>query len=459
MGWSQIRSIMKSFQEKCPNLGRAVILVGAHLSVALFLAPGLGSPREAYSRVVYPFFWESNPPPVQGLEGRMARLVNWDGIHFLSILRNGYTRTDLPGPHSVHEYRDNVSFFPGFPLLASGVQKVTGLSAEMALALTSPLAAVLMWFYFLRLLQRWRGPDSSVSRVSYLIAALLFPTLFYTLVAYSEATFLAAWLGLLLGWDQFRWPASNHPASRWLWLLFAAFHGFFMCLTRSAGLAAAITPLVTEIIYQIFSKRPGRRFEPAMMLASLGVSLVAMAGQAAYFGYLHWLFGDWKWHYVVQKAGYGNELNLAGLWDWRTYFPFPPDARFTPWLSQLMVPLALGLLIWLSIRCLPSALGKARGPVVPAEQRYRGLLGAISAWSLFMIAFLGTLALRNPGMFRYALPVWLAVLLAASSLRQIELTLFGLVPRSRGLRVAAGFVLVLTQLFFIARFTRGYWVS
>ena len=76
-----------------------------------------------------------------------------------------------------------------------------------------------------------------------------------------------------------------------------------------------------------------------------------------------------------------------------------------------------------------------------------------------MIAFLGTLALRNPGMFRYALPVWLAVLLAASSLRQIELTLFGLVPRSRGLRVAAGFVLVLTQLFFIARFTRGYWVS
>jgi hypothetical protein len=124
---------------------------------------------------------------------------HWDGSHYEDIVRNGYALDPNKG--------SNVAFFPGYPLAAALVGRLTGCDAKVALVVIANVALAAA-FVLLSAYLRARYPgDPPATRLTVLAVIGLWPAGFFFRIAYSESLFLLALAVLLLGLAR-RWPVG-----------------------------------------------------------------------------------------------------------------------------------------------------------------------------------------------------------------------------------------------------------
>lgn len=116
--------------------------------------------------------------------------ANFDGVHYLTIIKEGYLKTELIQV-----------FFPAFPILAR-ILTFSGISPIMACLILGNLAMLLlsfMWFHFLSYnfsrQQAFRG----------VLLLITFPTAFYLGAVYSESIFMLLSIGAFYAAGKKRW--------------------------------------------------------------------------------------------------------------------------------------------------------------------------------------------------------------------------------------------------------------
>ncbi len=248
--------------------------------------------------------------------------ARWDSPRYVSIARSGYSGGDL------------AAFYPVYPLLIrityQAVVHPLGLDhrwnnhpdSGYALAgLTVSWSMSLLAVLALDRLARDRlGPEAARRAVFYL---LIFPTAFYMAQVYTEATYLALSLGMLVVLDRRRW-------------LPAAILGGIATLTRAVGLLLVIPYLFTWLDDWWNGRRPPR-------LALLGASVPPLA----FWGWDRWLDA----HGQSSAAAY-RTFGREGF-GWRGLFNFLSDAAYIfkeP--NAVHVALDLGLFLLAASFCL-----------------------------------------------------------------------------------------------------------
>jgi hypothetical protein len=369
----------------------------------------------------------------------LATLAQFDGEWYGCIIDTGYAcqleRLTEKG------YQFNICFFPGFPLLAGGLQMATGLPTPVVLPLTGQFACWGFWIYFLLLLRRW-GAAPGLTALG-VLAVLLYPSAFFLVAGYSESLFLAALLGMIY-WSRQRGPAA--------WAL-AALHGMLMCATRFVGVAVVVYPLL-----QAWLERPRREAGWGAWLRTswprLALPAAASLGALAYFAFCHFRFGHWDLYMYGSKLGWDVSADYLGALNPLAYRPSPPvkpDGSFCPdrlntWFAPLLLVLAGGLLL--------------------AEYRWRTLLGRgwrvraslyAGAGLLFYLTAAAKVSTHMGSMSRLALPVYVLLVLAAVHLlRGAPISCWGRTARALVLLGVASLAL---QLFLTYRFTHALWVA
>jgi hypothetical protein len=227
------------------------------------------------------------PGRAAALKGGLARSLlirpwtHWDGSWFLLIAQRGYAR------------RDTAAFFPLYPVLVRGLERVVGsyAAAALTLSLVCYLAAMLVLYLLVTREFGTRVAAMTVTLVS------LFPTALVFGAAYSESLFLLLTVGCFL------------LASHRRWLL-AGLVGALASLTRSTGI------LLVPALVLLYGRQQGwtwRRLRPAwprdLRLAS--VALVPL-GLLGYMAYLWRRTGDPLRFSAVEKIHWHRAL----AWPW-----------------------------------------------------------------------------------------------------------------------------------------------
>lgn len=170
--------------------------------VAVLLVAGFGYFNFLHSNLAADSFW--------------GNFANWDGRHFLEIAKSGY-QVDF-----------QLAFFPLFPLLIRTVGMV--LPNLLVSALLINLVAT--WLGLLILYQLVKVEYSDQVAKLTILALVTFPTAFFFLMVYSEATFF------LLTMLTFEMLARK----RWWW---AAIFSGGATATRFVGLSVSLAVLIT----------------------------------------------------------------------------------------------------------------------------------------------------------------------------------------------------------------------
>src|SRR5215470_9084043 len=97
--------------------------------------------------------------PDGSLTERYLALVQHDSYWFANIIDRGYG-TIVPPIERKEMEVSNVAFFPGYPLLAGGLKRMTGLNTAQSLLFIAQAAAWGFWTYFFLFCQRWKLPLS-----------------------------------------------------------------------------------------------------------------------------------------------------------------------------------------------------------------------------------------------------------------------------------------------------------
>lgn len=216
-----------------------------------------------------------------------SRLTIWDADFFLRIARDGYDHGFQYDP-SGHLIGNTLAFFPGYPMCVR-VLSWLGLpypAAGVVVSLLAGAAATVL----IHLLGRRLRDD----RFGYVLAVLLCaqPMSVLFTMAYSEALFCALVLAMLL--------AMHH---RW-WLAAGAF-GAAAGLTRTTGLAAALT-LAAYAGWRLWTDRaePGTpRLRPIL------ASLAALVAVPAYWLWVGVRLGRLDGWFVQQSEGWGTKID------------------------------------------------------------------------------------------------------------------------------------------------------
>jgi hypothetical protein len=249
------------------------------------------------------------------LAGTYRSLLEWDAQWYASVVDDGY-QCDLEalarGPHN-----SNCGYFPGLPVLASGVKRLLGVPTWLALPLVAQACCWGFWTYLLLLLRRWGvSPAAQAITVLFLV---LYPWSFFLQVGYSESPFLLFLLGYVY-WGE--------RPGRWGTLLAAA-HGAGMTGTRLMGAAAVGWPLL---------RRSGaRRWHRRLVLAA-----ASLLGLVLFYGYLGWRFGHPDLYHRVQASGWGVRPDYLVVLRWDAYVP-----KYT---NGIVCPVLIAWLVWLAWR-------------------------------------------------------------------------------------------------------------
>jgi hypothetical protein len=348
-------------------------------------------------------------------------LCQWDGHLYARIVRDGY-RTTIPPTASIDFETSNVGFFPGYPLLAHSLRKLSGdwLSIKASLAIAAQLAAWGFWTYWLLFLRRFRVPRELAWLSTLAIA--LHPAGYYLVVAYSESLFLFTMLGF------FYWLGD--PRGRWFWALP---HGIAMSATRLGGLPVAFVPLIAQAMAEfspavlpivLFGRAQGGWACAAEALADcrrqlwhdrrsfmrpLLVGLIASLGGLAFFAYCQWRFGYWNMYFWTQAEG----ATVSADWFWwlraSSYsFVGAISYQHINWpddLSRFLVLVTTVLLIVMARWEIRRA--RAGDRTLPARLPYY-----LSAAGLFFLHAAGVSPILMQSMFRYALVIHILLLMA-----------------------------------------------
>ena len=217
-----------------------------------------------------------------GLPQWLYSWANFDGVHYLTIMRHGYIGTGLIQ-----------AFFPFFPLF---IGLFTPAIPEVIMALILNLFATGLSLYFLFSLVA-RHHASSVAWLS-LCLLLIFPTSFYLGAVYSEAFFLCFVLGALLAADKQRWLLATLAAA-------------LAISTRLVGIF-----ILPALVVQLFADVPTRQLPSSIkknihILVLLSLSLF---GLFAFMSFLQFEFSDPLYFFHVQSEfGSGRQESLIFL--------------------------------------------------------------------------------------------------------------------------------------------------
>lgn len=199
----------------------------------------------------------------------LESLSNWDGRHFLTIAKNGYTE--------FFQY----AFFPLYPLLikASNFFIQDLLFVAILISLSGTLAGVII---LKKLVKLYFKEEIANSTVWFL---LCFPTAFFFLVAYSEGLFF-----FLTVLSFYAFKKSNFALSSAAAILAS--------MTRLAGLA-----IVVAILFEVFSKGVNRR-NWIIFLSPIGI--------VGYCIILYYQAGD-PLAFVTAERNWQRTLSIPGL--------------------------------------------------------------------------------------------------------------------------------------------------
>jgi hypothetical protein len=427
------------------GIALAITLLQSAIVLLLVLLSSASAPSEAY-----------------------PALCKWDGQLYALIVRDGY-RTTIPPTPLVDFEQSNVGFFPGYPLLAHSLRRMSGdwLSFKSSLVLAAQLSAWGFWTYWLLFLRRFRAPRQLAWLAT--LTVMLHPAAFYLVVAYSESLFLFAMLGF------FYWLGDHQ--GRWGWALP---HGIAMTATRLGGLPVALVPLMAQFMVEfspvaqslLASRHSANRWQPLRQtvhacsrqawndrhrnaqLAFVGAA--ACLGGLAFFVYCQWAFGHWDLYFWTQKEG----ATVTTDWIW---WLRPSSYSFVgaliydhlPWtddLSRFCVALTVVLFVVLG----RWEIRRSRALDQSLPQRLPFYLAALG---LFFLHAAGVAPIAMQSMLRYSLVVHVLLLLAvAHACGQ------GMTPpwlnRANRRRFAIAFVLLAClQITLVWRFFTHQWVA
>jgi len=196
--------------------------------------------------------------------------ANFDGVHYLTIIQQGYFGTGLIQ-----------AFFPLFPLLAKFLNLFVGNTLLSGL-LISNLFAFLSLIFFYLLLKEY----GISSRFKVLLIYLLFPTSFYLVALYSESLFLTLVF------------ATLYLAKKQHWLLAGILAGLASA-TRIVGIA-----LLPVLFLELFLAKK-------ISLKNILALSLSVTGLSAYMFYLQFEFQDFLYFLHLQDDfGAGRQENL-----------------------------------------------------------------------------------------------------------------------------------------------------
>lgn len=323
---------------------------------------------------------EGGPPVVRLF---LAPWYRWDTIHYLEIAQQGYADRQNTIWPPLYPLLIRLGMLPGLPALPSALL-ISTLSTFGALALLYHLVA-----------QEW---DEERARLS-LLAVISFPTAFFLMAGYSEATFLLFAIGSL-------------AAARRKRPLLAGLLGAAAVLTRHQGLFLVL-PLAWEGLQAMRRERLRANILP--WLGGLGLPPAAMLGYGLYVRLA--VGAAWPWQTV--SSGWNQHLG----WPWegilgnlRALLAGAPVGGGALFFNLGLALLSLALL-GLGARRLPlsySLFGWALLLSVLVKVQNEGLLGATARYALIIMPIFFVLA---DGMRKRGLRlVWCSLALAAQGL-------------------------------------------
>lgn len=206
----------------------------------------------------------------------------WDGLWYLDIIDHGYPATVAhPPPLSA----GSIAFFPGFPLLARVVARVTGLPSWAAAYVVVFLAGVVA-VVGLALLVRRLYDDRIALRAVALFC--LFPGAFTLSLLYSEGLMVAAVIVCFLALYNRRW-------------VIAGLAGAAAAFSRPTGVA-----VVVACAWETFRAIRDRR-----EWTSVWSTLLVPLGALAYLVYLKEHTGEFLVYFRVQREIWFDTLSVG----------------------------------------------------------------------------------------------------------------------------------------------------
>ena len=220
-------------------------------SVLIIVLGGLLSPIHLLRSSLEP----SRALPATSFQGVF---VVWDAQWYRRIVNEGYTYDP--------KVQSSVAFFPAYPLLASGVQRLSGLSTDSSLLLTSNIC--FLWAMYLFYVYSLERMEEDTCRAQMALASLaLFPTTFFFRMPYSESTMLLISLLVLTGIRR-NWPPIG--------------------LALLTGLATATRPvgigLLAPLSLYLLARPVSRRRRALDLLLCLPLGVWGLCAFAYYLG-------------------------------------------------------------------------------------------------------------------------------------------------------------------------------
>lgn len=230
--------------------------------------------------------------------------ANFDGVHYLTIARQGYEGTALIQ-----------AFFPLYPAVVGGVNSIIHnlLMSGYLVSHLFTLVALFGWFKLIKII----FPKVNVQKQRLMtIFFLLFPTSFFLVSYYSESLFLALTLWFFIFVYRKNW-------------LFAAVLAGLASATKVVGIG-----LIIPLIWHLYQNK-------ISLFKHLHLLFIATSGLLVYMIYLKFNFSDPLYFFHVQSEfGAGRETHLIlypqALWrsikivattrpiDWK-YFAYVQD--------------------------------------------------------------------------------------------------------------------------------------
>lgn len=223
-------------------------------------------------------------------------MTNWDGGHYLAIVREGYGHAY---GHTPPRTGGNIAFFPLYPLLAAPLAPALGAPGALLVVsnVCAAAAAMLMaWWLCARL-----GRTAALWAV---VLVFFWPTACFYSFAYSESLALLLIVAMLCAADR----------GAWFW---AAVWCALATATRPTCVPMA--PLLGLAAFHVCGYGVIAR-----AIRSLGLTLIALSGAAAYAIYLTWRFGSPFVYLDNFRLGWAEQhvastwtefLTLARVWD------------------------------------------------------------------------------------------------------------------------------------------------
>jgi hypothetical protein len=367
-------------------------------------------------------------------------LYAWDGAWYAVILESGYH-----SPPVMTKYQfGNVAFFPGYPLTARLVHKVTGTSSSHALLVVAQMACWGLWTFLLLFFQRWNVPPC-LALVGVLLL-LAHPATVFLVASYSESLFLLCMLGFLYFVDQ------DTPTAR----MAAALFGCLMTATRLVGVPLAAYPLLRGWLNR--SGNPAEPWSWKRACPWLAVACITGLGAVMFFAYCQFRFGRWNLYMLTEEVGWGVHADYLAVFTRRVlhlHWPKLVELGGDPeWFSRVSVPVTMLLFAgFFGLECL-----LARGDSTAGWRQRAGYY--FCAAFLFYICVSGHATRGLSSMLRFSLPVHVMFIMAALDLFREPWR----AGRLRSTWAAAGLTLwcvlsFVCQVVMTYRFTHWLWVA